>query len=201
VGEARATSNLLSRLRARSDDGAALVEFALIMPILVMLLLGMVTGGMAYNKKLAITNGVREGSRYGATLPVASSTCTSGPTSGTLDCWLKQVADVTQSSSEGELASTAPALKICVAYMYPAGTTGSNDVTRVLTRTGVGPDAWSNSVPIDWRQLCPDVSDGRANSERRVQVGGSRQGEIQFLVTTMTPTLSSQAITKFEAAQ
>ena len=85
--------------------------------------------------------------------------------------------------------------------MYPAGTTGSNDVTRVLTRTGVGPDAWSNSVPIDWRQLCPDVSDGRANSERRVQVGGSRQGEIQFLVTTMTPTLSSQAITKFEAAQ
>ena len=44
-----------------------------------MLLLGMVTAGLAYNKKLAITNGVREGSRYGATLSVASSLCSSGP--------------------------------------------------------------------------------------------------------------------------
>jgi hypothetical protein len=162
------------------------------MPILVMLLLGMVTGGMAYNKKLAITNGVREGSRYGATLPVASSAQCSPSTPGTLDCWLKNVADVTQSASEGELDSTAPAMNICVAYVYPAGTTGSNDVTRSLTRTA-SPDTFSNTD-------C-GIADGRPASERRVQVTGSRQGEIQFLVTTMTPTLSSQAVTKFEAAQ
>ncbi len=154
----------------------------------MMLLLGMVTGGMAYNKKLAITNGVREGSRYGATLPVPS-TCASGPL---LNCWLTQVADVTQSASEGELASTAPAMNICVAYVYPAGTTGSNDVTKSLTRTASG-DSFGNTD-------C-GISDGRPTSERRVQVTGSRQGEIQFLVTTMTPTLSSQAITKFEATQ
>jgi hypothetical protein len=34
-----------------------------------------------------------------------------------------------------------------------------------------------------------------------VQVTGSRQGSIEFLVASMTPTLSSQAVTRFEAAQ
>jgi Flp pilus assembly protein TadG len=176
-------------LRTRGEDGVALVEFALVFPVLMMLLLGMITGGFAYNQKLAITNGVREGSRYGATLPVSSSSCASG--SGTLDCWLKQVADVTQSASEGELNSTVTALNICVAYVYPAGVSGSNDVTRSLTRTGAG-DSFANA----W---CYD--DGRPGGERRVQVTGSRQGKIEFLVATMTPTLTSQSVTRFEAAE
>ncbi len=165
-----------------------LVEFALTLPLLVMLLLGMVTGGYTYNQKLAITNGVREGSRFGATLPVASSSCVSG--SGTLDCWLRQVADVTQSGSEGELASSVPALSICVAYVYPSGA-AANDMTKALTRTATGDSIASGSTCF---------VDGRPNSERRVQVMGSRQGKIEFLVSTATPTLSSQSVTKFEAA-
>jgi Flp pilus assembly protein TadG len=161
----------------------ALVEFALVFPVLMMLLLGMITGGFAYNQKLAITNGVREGSRYGATLPVTSS-CQ-------LNCWLGKVADVTQSASEGELNSTVTALNICVAYVYPAGASASNDVTKSLTRTASG-DTTSNGTCF---------SDGRPDNERRVQVTGSRQGKIEFLVTSMTPTLSSQAVTRFEAAE
>jgi hypothetical protein len=177
-------------LRARGDDGVALVEFALVFPVLAMLLLGMITAGFAYNQKLAITNGVREGSRYGATLPVSSS-CASGP--GTMNCWLKQVADVTQSASEGELAATVPALNICVAYMYPAGTAPNDRITK-LTRTGTG-----DTITTGSSERCYD--DGRPPNERRVQVSGSRQGKIEFLVTSMTPTLSSQAVTRFEAAE
>ena len=176
-----------ARARARGDDGAVLVEFALTLPILVMLLLGMFTGGYAYNQKLAITNGVREGSRFGATLPVASSTCGSG--SGTLDCWLAQVADVTQSASEGDLVSTAPGLSICVAYVYPAGTS-SNDSTKSLTRTSGG-DSVSAGTSC--------FTDSRPNGERRVQVTASRQGKIEYLISKATPTLSSQSVTKFEA--
>lgn len=56
------------RGRHRDERGAALVEFALILPVLMSLLLGMVTGGMAYNRKISMTNAVREGSRFGATL-------------------------------------------------------------------------------------------------------------------------------------
>jgi Flp pilus assembly protein TadG len=45
-----------------------MVEFALILPIVVSLLMGMVTGGLAYNKKIAVTDAVRGAARYGATL-------------------------------------------------------------------------------------------------------------------------------------
>lgn len=53
--------------RRESERGAALVEFALILPIVVSLLMGLVTGGLAYNKKIAITDAVRGAARYGAT--------------------------------------------------------------------------------------------------------------------------------------
>lgn len=56
------------RSRQESQRGAALVEFALVLPVIVSLLLGLVTGGLAYNKKIAITDAVRGAARYGATL-------------------------------------------------------------------------------------------------------------------------------------
>jgi Flp pilus assembly protein TadG len=175
------------RTRAHGDHGAALVEFALTLPLLVMFLLGMFTGGFAFNQKLAITNGVREGSRFGATLPVTSSSCGSG--AGTLNCWLQQVTDVTQQASEGEVGSSVATRNICVAYVFPNGT-APNDATKKLTRTSTGDSLASGSTCF---------TDGRPNSERRVQVVASRQGRIEFLVATATPTLSSQSVTKFEA--
>lgn len=50
-----------------SERGAALVEFALVLPILASLVLGMVTGGAAYHRKITMTDAVREGARFGAT--------------------------------------------------------------------------------------------------------------------------------------
>jgi hypothetical protein len=57
----------MARRRRATDEGASLVEFALILPLFMMLILGMISGGVAYNKKISITNAVREGARYGAT--------------------------------------------------------------------------------------------------------------------------------------
>lgn len=65
------------RPRRASERGAALVEFALILPILTSLLLGMVTGGLAYNKKIAITDAVRGATRYGTTLNNSTTWATS----------------------------------------------------------------------------------------------------------------------------
>lgn len=59
--------------RRASERGAALVEFALVLPIFVSLLMGLVTGGIAYNKKIAVTDSVRGAARYGATLADGST--------------------------------------------------------------------------------------------------------------------------------
>ena len=172
--------------RAKGDSGAVLIEFAITFPLLVVLLLGMFTGGLAWNQKLAATNGVREGSRFGATLAVTSSSCTAG--SGTLNCWLKQVADITQLSSEGELGSTVASRRICVAYVSSG--TGATDQTMSLIRTASG-DSITGT---------PCFADGRPATERRVQVTGSRQSTIEFLVFALTPTLSTESVTKFESS-
>lgn len=56
----------MPRSRTRAEHGASAVEFALVIPFLVLLLFGMITTGFAYNDHLSITNAVREGARYGA---------------------------------------------------------------------------------------------------------------------------------------
>jgi Flp pilus assembly protein TadG len=58
-----------TRTRRRSEDrGAALVEFAIISPLLFALVIGLFTGGIAMSHKNAMTSAVREGARFGATL-------------------------------------------------------------------------------------------------------------------------------------
>lgn len=73
---------------AAGDSGAALLEFAIVVPILLMVLIGIVWLGRAYNVYSTITRAAREGARYAA-LPSSvaagnsfadtpSSSCSSG---------------------------------------------------------------------------------------------------------------------------
>ncbi|MFD1214474.1 TadE/TadG family type IV pilus assembly protein [Arthrobacter sp. GCM10027362] len=49
--------------KAESERGAVAVEFALILPILVALLLGIMEFGLAYNAQITVTGAAREGAR------------------------------------------------------------------------------------------------------------------------------------------
>lgn len=62
-----------SIIRARSQRGAAAVEFALVAPIVAMLLIGTVTVALAYSQHVALSNAVREGARLGASMPQGSN--------------------------------------------------------------------------------------------------------------------------------
>lgn len=55
--------NPTSRWRAHGDGGAAAVEFALVLPILVALLFGIVEFGFAFNTQISMTQAAREGVR------------------------------------------------------------------------------------------------------------------------------------------
>jgi Flp pilus assembly protein TadG len=53
--------------RGRTERGAVALEFALVLPLLLALLMGIITAGLGYNNVLGLADGVREGSRFGAT--------------------------------------------------------------------------------------------------------------------------------------
>ncbi len=54
-------------MRGQSGDrGAAAVEFALVLPILVLIICGVVDFGRAYNANLTLTHAAREGARVWA---------------------------------------------------------------------------------------------------------------------------------------
>jgi Flp pilus assembly protein TadG len=88
----------------KDERGTALVEFALVLPLLMSLRLGTITGGLAYNRKLSMSNAVREGARYGATLTVDSS-------------W----ADATKTRTQGMSTGDLSAGQICTA-LWKVGT-------------------------------------------------------------------------------
>lgn len=61
--------------RATGEKGATLVEFAFVVPIFFLLLLGMIDFGFAYGDYIGLRNGVREGARQAVVSPPGSDTC------------------------------------------------------------------------------------------------------------------------------
>jgi Flp pilus assembly protein TadG len=54
-------------MRVRRDEGgAAIIEFALVLPLVVLLLFGIVEFGRGYNARIQLTSAVREGARAAA---------------------------------------------------------------------------------------------------------------------------------------
>jgi hypothetical protein len=93
-----------TRRRTRSP-GATLVEFALLAPLLFALLLGTITAGIALSARNSMENAVREGARFGATLPEA-------------DGWAAAVQGRVVELAGGDIGSA----DVCVALVQKVGT-------------------------------------------------------------------------------
>jgi hypothetical protein len=171
----------LGNMRYGNERGASLVELAFALPLLIMLLVGMVSAGIAYNHQLSLTHAAREGGRYAATLPVTNF--------ATMEAWLSEVLDQVVDDATGTLAPGTPGRHVCVAYVYPDGFTSQDQTTRlVLGAAGPEPD--------------PCIADdGRPSTERRVQVVVRRDTDFNVVFFSSTITLDAEAINRFEAAQ
>src|SRR5207248_10905102 len=102
------------RIRKTSESGAALVEFALLLPVFMALVLGMFSGGVVYNQKMDLTHATREGARYGATVPTTQQ-CTTP-----LNTWAQCVRDLVVARAAGDLSGSGT--NVCVALVSgPSG--------------------------------------------------------------------------------
>lgn len=186
------------RRRRRDERGTSLVEFAFVFPIFMTVVLGMFSGGLAYNRKISMTNATGEASRYGATLAPASfpGPYTAPATHG-LDVWLVKVADAVVQNASGDLNAGTQDRSICVAFLHPSATaappdTPADDYGHKLVRT-------TSDTPSHGpgEQCFPD---GRPDTERRVQILVTRRSPISALFFTLDDvTLTARAVTRFEA--
>lgn len=94
----------------RNERGAVFVEFAIVLPLFLALVLGIFTGGHAYSHKISLVEAVREGARYGVSLPV-------GTDSTAVMTWEAGVRNRVVAASNGELAPE----DVCVKFVLPAG--------------------------------------------------------------------------------
>lgn len=167
--------------RRTDDSGAALVEFAIVFPVLFMLLIGMVTGGISYARHNAINNAARETSRYGATLPLTSEAS-----------YLNALLDEAKAAATGDLDSSVDAQRLCVAYVYEDGTT-PNDRTVSLTEVAGVRGAPSFSKCF--------TDNPRPDDERHVQVQLQRDTDIEGVFWTHTVTITARSVSRYERAE
>ena len=109
--------------RFRTDAGAAAVEFALVLPILLLLLCGIIDFGRAYNARITLSHAAHEAARVWALGGTAAETTAraqaaatglSGVTAGTTTCTFGQPTTVTVTATFGFatplIADLAPGL-------------------------------------------------------------------------------------------
>ena len=171
------------RTRRASEGGSMLVEFAIILPVLGALLIGMLSGGIAYSRKLSLTNGAREGARYGATLPVQAGQ--------SLNTWLDQVNTVAVGAVDDGLPSDAEGRYVCVAYVHPSGVI-SNDSNTSRVETG-------GTVSYGTGTSGKCFNDGRPAGERRIQVVVRRTTDLNALIYSRSLTIQGKSVARYEA--
>jgi Flp pilus assembly protein TadG len=117
---------LLRALRIRAaggrsaESGAALVEFALVLPLLLILLFGMLDFGKAFNYWIDETHLANEGARW--------AVVDKNPGSGSLQQYIQQQAD-TPELRNGGTSSVATPMQVCISF--PNGTAEVGDPVHV----------------------------------------------------------------------
>lgn len=69
----------MAERRGRGEQGAALVEFALVLPLVLLLVFGIIEFSATYNNSISVRNGTREGARMAVVNDLSGdSTCSAG---------------------------------------------------------------------------------------------------------------------------
>ena len=102
--------------KSKPNDGQAIVEFAFVLPLLLIIVLGFIEFGILFFNKAMVTNASREGARVGIELRKSGSACVAVPDS--------EIATAVSDYLQSKLITFG----------------GSATPTTSVTRTGTSPD-------------------------------------------------------------
>lgn len=173
------------RKRLRSHEGANAVEFALVLPILLMLIYGAITAGLTLNAKQQLDHAAREGARYAATLPHEADACDNG---GGPMPWEECVRDRVLATAVGSLNLTLGG--VCVTFV---------DDTNAAESDYYGTIENDNGNTNDDE---PCLNENPPLSGERVQVKLVMPGRVDaVLVRTGIFDLTSRSISRYEVVE
>ncbi len=147
------------------------MEFALVLPVFAMLVVGLFSSAMIYDSKMSVTHASREGARYGATVPEDQDFSSDAT-------WAESVAALVRQRGGGALADA----EICVALVRgnPAVAVSPSHSTE------------SGSAP------CYDDS-ATGEDEVRVQVAASKSRSLDVVLFSRDVNVSATASSRHES--
>lgn len=176
--------------KRRADErGAALVEFAFILPIFVVLIFGMITGGIALSQQNSVKNAVRETTRFGAI--VANFPETGDPHPSELGDLYDQVVN----AATGDLDVGTDGREICVAMIDADNKWWYEEYGTTAAVVSQNDGAALGSVP----SACADGFDGTVGTNtQRIWVRAARQAEIGAIFFDVDIDLESKSLSRYE---
>ena len=168
------------RRRTRPESGAVAVEFALVLPLLVVLVLGITTSGLSYTHAIGVTNAVREGARFGATADASSSS------------WLADVrARVRATQFDDTTSDTTSTTAVCVQLVRQGS---PNVAVKESCVSAAGP-----SLTMPALTAFPAVPAGLPPESCVVRVIAAREFQINIAVVPVwTGTLVRGSVARYE---
>jgi Flp pilus assembly protein TadG len=142
----------------RATEAAALIEFAVALPLLVVLVVGIFDFGAAFNLKQELNNAVREGARFGAAQPTNDITPTnaSPPSVDAIRYIVDSYLQYAQINDCGLSAVKEPAQGGGMVWIYNASTGCSgNALTLIISRAVAVPETAVNQPTAN--MLCTKV--------------------------------------------
>lgn len=150
------------------------MEFALIVPIVLMVIIGAVTSGIAYSNAIGVANAVREGSRFAATADAGQST------------WVNDVLGRTRTTQFDDPGSQT---SVCV-QLYKQG------VGTVKQGCSIGASTLSMPATTDY----PAVPSSLPTGQCVVRVIASRPYTINAVVANWDRTMVRGSVARYERA-
>jgi Flp pilus assembly protein TadG len=171
--------------RVRGERGAAMVEFVLILPVFLLIVFGGITAGLSYEHKAEVVHAVRDGARYGATVPLDQ--CDTTANCGNRN-WAQLVQYVAAQRSDGALSTS----QVCVALVD--GPTGD-----VYSGHAGGVYSTGTNTTFPTPGCFSDGDTGTTSPGKRVHVSAVRGGDkINLVFTSIGVTVSSTGTARYE---